>query len=81
MLFGLVLGAGYLLTISLTSHAAASALWPTFSVALDWLHLLGTAVWIGGLIGLVLTVPLVQSLAAISGPCWRRSWRASPLSR
>ncbi|HEU5330522.1 MAG TPA: copper resistance protein CopC, partial [Thermomicrobiales bacterium] len=62
MLFGLVLGAGYLLTISLTAHAAASALWPVFSVVLDWLHLLGTAVWIGGLIGLVLTVPLVREL-------------------
>jgi copper transport protein len=67
-LFGVVLGACYLLTISLTSHGAASPLWPAFSVALDWLHLLATAVWVGGLLGLVLTVPLARRLGAGARP-------------
>jgi putative copper export protein len=65
--FGLALGVAYLLTISLISHAAANPFWVPFTVAMDWLHLLGTAVWIGGLGGLVLTVPLVRRL----GPALR----------
>ncbi|HEX5503336.1 MAG TPA: copper resistance protein CopC, partial [Thermomicrobiales bacterium] len=59
---GAALGAGYLLTISLTSHAAASPFWVPFTVALDWFHLLATAVWVGGLAGLVATVPLLRDV-------------------
>lgn len=55
-LLSLALGLAYLWTVSLTSHAAASPLWPRLSTALDWLHLLATSVWIGGLVGLVLTL-------------------------
>jgi len=67
-LFGLALGVAYLLTISLISHGAAAPFWVPFTVALDWLHLLGTAVWVGGLFGLVLTVPLVRELGATMRP-------------
>jgi copper transport protein len=45
-----------LLTTSLGSHAAArSGTW-TWQVANDWLHLLGTSVWVGGLAALVLAL-------------------------
>jgi len=56
---GVVLGANVLLAMSLLSHAAASALWPAVAVAIDWMHLLAMAVWIGGLVCLVRTVPLI----------------------
>lgn len=68
LLFGLALGVAYLLTISLISHGAAAPFWVPFTVALDWLHLLGTAVWVGGLFGLVLTVPLVRGFGAAMRP-------------
>jgi copper transport protein len=44
-----------LLTFSLGSHAAAddSAFW---SIGADWLHLIATNVWIGGLVALVLAL-------------------------
>lgn len=61
VLFGLALGVGYLLTIGLISHGAASPLWTPFTVAMDWLHLLATAVWVGGLVGLALTLPALRS--------------------
>ncbi len=64
---GVALGLAYLLTISLISHAAANPFWMPFTIAMDWLHLVGTAVWVGGLIGLLLTVPLVRDL----GPALR----------
>ncbi len=56
---GLVLGANELLAISLGSHAAASAFHTPVTIAMDWVHLLATTVWIGGLIGLVATIPLL----------------------
>ena len=28
-------------------------------MAIDWLHLMATAIWIGGLVGLAATVPLI----------------------
>jgi copper transport protein len=68
LLFGLTLGMAYLLTISLISHGAAAPFWVPFTVALDWLHLLGTAVWVGGLFGLILTLPLVRGFGAALRP-------------
>jgi len=56
---GVVLGANVLLAMSLLSHAAASAFWPAVAVAIDWVHLLAMAIWIGGLVCLVRTVPLI----------------------
>ncbi len=66
--FGLASGLAYLLTISLISHAAAAPFWAPFTIALDFLHLLGTAVWVGGLIGLSLTAPLVRGFGAATRP-------------
>lgn len=61
---GLAGGVAYLLTLSLISHAAAAAFWMALAVALDWLHLVGTAVWIGGLIGFALIVPPLRASGA-----------------
>jgi copper transport protein len=49
-------GSGILITTSLDSHAAASALaW--LLVPADVIHLISTACWLGGLFALVLTLP------------------------
>jgi copper transport protein len=58
-LLGIALAANSLLAMSLLSHAAASERWTALSVALDWLHLLATAIWIGGLIGLAATISAI----------------------
>lgn len=51
----LVGGGGILLTQSLFSHAsAAEDQWA--AVAADWLHLLGTAFWVGGLVAFALAL-------------------------
>ncbi len=55
------LGAAVLLTNSLVSHAAGVAGWAWLAIAGDWLHLLSTATWIGGLLamasGLAVAIP------------------------
>jgi copper transport protein len=48
-------GAGALLTLSLSSHAAAAAGW--LPLVADWVHLVAAALWAGGLIGFVLALP------------------------
>jgi len=59
----IILAAIMLATISMTSHGAANALWPSFAVLIDWLHLLANATWLGGLV----------TLALVFIPIWRRS--------
>jgi copper transport protein len=61
-------GGGLLLTFSLSGHAAAQqASLP--AVVADWLHLAATAVWVGGLLQLVLVLPpLLQSSAEEARP-------------
>ena len=61
---GLAGGIAYLLTLSLISHAAAAAFWVSLAVGLDWLHLLGTALWIGGLAGFALIIPSLRASGA-----------------
>lgn len=46
-----------LLTTSLGSHAAARSGTSSWQVANDWLHLVGTALWTGGLAGLFVALP------------------------
>lgn len=53
---GLAMGAGALLLTSLTSHAAAIPRGTELTVAMDWLHQLGAAIWLGGLGALLLLV-------------------------
>ncbi len=45
-------------TLSASSHAAGSTLWPLASIVVDWLHLLANAAWIGGLVALVIVMPV-----------------------
>jgi copper transport protein len=52
----LALGAAVLLLTSLTSHSAALPRGAELTVALDWLHQISAAFWVGGLVGLVLLV-------------------------
>lgn len=56
----LFLAAGLLLSLSLSSHNAAGALWPLMSIFVDWFHLLANGTWIGGL--LVLTISFLPAL-------------------
>jgi copper transport protein len=48
-----------LLTNSLTSHAATLPSMAFVAVLLDWLHVIGAAVWVGGLASLVVIAPLL----------------------
>jgi len=62
---GLVLGAGCLLTLSLTSHAAATKEIQIEAIFSDYVHLLASGFWVGGLFHFALGLPLVmQSLNA-----------------
>lgn len=48
----IILSACILLTQSLTSHAASQPSLAWFTIVVDWVHLLSTSVWVGGLIAL-----------------------------
>lgn len=56
----ITLSACILLTQSLTSHAASQQGYPWLTIIVDWVHLLSTSIWVGGLIALaaVLAVTL-----------------------
>lgn len=51
---GLLVSALVLLTTSLNSHAATRGSATSYPVLADWLHLIATSVWLGGLAGLLL---------------------------
>jgi copper transport protein len=53
----LSIGAVILLTTSLNAHAAAQVDYTWLTVGVDWLHLLSTAIWIGGVVCLILVLP------------------------
>ncbi|NTU79052.1 MAG: hypothetical protein HGA45_06575, partial [Chloroflexales bacterium] len=60
----LLLGAALLLVMALGGHAGAAAQ-PLIPVALIWLHLAATSVWVGGLLLFALTLrPLLRSRPA-----------------
>jgi copper transport protein len=56
---GLAVSLGVLLTLSLTSHGAATAEVRTAAVLNDYLHLLAAAIWVGGLFHLASVVPVI----------------------
>jgi copper transport protein len=73
----ILLGAALLLlTISLGSHAAADRE-PLLPVAADWLHLLATSVWVGGLVYFAAGLWATRSL----GAAWRTRLAARLLPR
>lgn len=45
-------------THSVLSHAAGSLLWPWVGIGVDWLHALAVGFWTGGLMVLVLVLPV-----------------------
>lgn len=53
-----------LLTTSLNSHAASTAVGSAlFAITIDWIHLLATSIWVGGIISLVFILASVFSVA------------------
>jgi copper transport protein len=50
---------GLLASQALGAHAAATPIWTSFTIALDWLHLAAMAVWLGGLALIAMVVPAV----------------------
>ena len=56
-LFAIALGAGALLAISRSSHAAALVEIGNISLLNDFIHMLAAAVWVGGLFSLALDIP------------------------
>jgi copper transport protein len=65
---GLAPGAVLLFTQSLNSHGAAAQQWTAVAIAMDWAHLVGTAIWIGGLAQLIVVLPAaLRALGGASG--------------
>ncbi|MCH8015477.1 MAG: copper resistance protein CopC [Acidobacteria bacterium] len=62
---GSALGAVLLFSVSNSGHAAAVTEWKAVALGSDVLHLMATAIWVGGLIYLVL---LLRSLSAAEPP-------------
>jgi len=56
-----------LLTSSLNSHAAALLSGAYLGVAVDWLHFVGVAAWLGGLASLVYVLPVVVKASGGDG--------------
>jgi copper transport protein len=76
-LVGAGLGGVLLFTNSLNSHAAAAQEGLVLAIAADWLHLLATAVWVGGLVQLAIALP--ATLGALpAGPRGRLLATAIP---
>ncbi len=61
----LALCCGELLIRTLPGAFPADVPRQVFTSALDWSHLLGGALWVGGLVGLALSVPLLSSAAGL----------------
>jgi copper transport protein len=62
------LGLGLLLTTSLTSHAAALREGALPAVLADWLHLIATSLWLGGLALLIAVAPAAGAAPAEARP-------------
>src|SRR5258707_7974597 len=62
-LVNLFLGSILFIAITMSGHAAAvSAIFAPYSVVLDWLHLLASALWVGGMLYILLVyLPLLKA--------------------
>lgn len=49
-----------LLTSSLTSHGAALTSSPGAGIIIDWVHIVGATAWVGGLLGLLVFLPVAS---------------------
>lgn len=52
---------GVLLTSSLTSHGAALPEITGIGIAVDWLHIIGATAWVGGLVSLLVCLPVLRN--------------------
>ncbi len=68
------LGALFVGLTMVTSHAAGSTLMPWLAIAVDWLHALVAAFWLGGALALTLLLP--PALAPFDAEDRRRALRA-----
>ena len=64
------LGLQLLFLTSLTSHSAAVASPPLRPFAADWIHLIGTALWVGGLAQLAFVVPAAAKTLEDEDRAW-----------
>ncbi len=64
------LGLQLLFLTTLTSHSAAIASPPVLPFLADWLHLIGTSLWIGALVQLALIVPQVVTELNVEDRAW-----------
>src|SRR3990172_1236553 len=64
------LGLQLLLTTSMTSHSASITTPPFVPLVADWLHLIGTAVWVGGLAQMAFVVPAVAKTLGDEDRAW-----------
>ena len=68
------LGALFIGLTMATSHAAGSTLLPWLAIAVDWLHALAAAFWLGGALALTLLLP--PALATLDADGRQRAIRA-----
>jgi copper transport protein len=61
-----------LLTSALTSHGAALPLGAGPGIAIDWLHIVGATLWVGGLIALTTCFTVFRAQEALLGKVVRR---------
>ena len=71
------LGALFVGLTMVTSHAAGSTLLPWLAIAVDWMHALVAAFWLGGALALALVLP--PALAPFDGEQRRQAIRAVTL--
>jgi copper transport protein len=57
---------GVLLTSSLTSHGAALPEIASVGIVVDWLHIAGATAWVGGLVGLLISLPVLWRHGGVS---------------
>ncbi len=69
------LGALFIGMSMVTSHAAGSLLLPWVAIAVDWLHALAVAFWLGGLLTLTLLLP--AALDPLDSPGRQRALRTA----
>jgi copper transport protein len=60
-----VVGLATALPFSLNSHAAAQTVGRQLAIAVDWLHLLGASIWVGGLLVMVASLVLLRGLPSM----------------
>jgi putative copper export protein/mono/diheme cytochrome c family protein len=77
-LAGAAVAAALMLALAATGHASGVPRLTALAVGADWVHLLAAAVWVGGLLQLLVVLPPV--LAALDAPA-RRTVLASTIRR